>query len=114
MLQCSNYKAGAAFSYLFTQLLPWKQISGSSCGRSIVTGAWVTLQASRTCALCSAWQPKLRRLAEDTTYPEDKHLYLTAAAALEARGERMALHLPDAAYDRAHDAALHRPVDMVI
>ena len=54
---------------------------------------------------------KLRRLADDTMYPEDN---LTAAAALEARGERMALHLPDAAYDRAHDAALHRPVDMVI
>ncbi len=57
---------------------------------------------------------KLRRLADDTSYPNDKHLYLTAAAALEAQGERMALRLPDAAYDRAHDAALHRPVDMVI
>ncbi len=57
---------------------------------------------------------KLRRLADDTWYPNDKHLYLTAAALLEARGERMALHLPDEPYDRAQDAALHRPVDMMI
>ena len=57
---------------------------------------------------------KLRRLADETSYPNDKHLYLTAAAVLEARGERMARHLPDAPYDRAQDAALHRPVDMMI
>ncbi len=57
---------------------------------------------------------KLRRLADDTPYPDDKHLYLTAAAVLEARGERMASHLPDEPYDRARDATLHRPVDMVI
>lgn len=57
---------------------------------------------------------RLRRLADDTSYPNDKHLYLTAAAVLEARGERMALHLPDEPHDRAEDAALHRPVDMMI
>ncbi len=57
---------------------------------------------------------KLRRLADDTLHYDDSKLYLTAAAMLEARAERMASHLPDEPYDRALDAVLHRPVDMKI
>ena len=59
----------------------------------------------------------LRQLADDRlVVRNDKRLYLTAAAALEARASRMASSLPDDSktYDRATDAALHRPVDMLV
>lgn len=59
----------------------------------------------------------LRQLAADRlVYRNDKRLYLTAAAALEARANRMASSLPDdgKSFDRATDAALHRPVDMLV
>lgn len=59
----------------------------------------------------------LRRLADDRrVVRNDKRLYLTAAAALEARANRMASSLPgeDASYDSERDAALHRPVDMLV
>jgi hypothetical protein len=59
----------------------------------------------------------LRRLANDRLVVcNDKRLYLTIAAALEARANRMASSLPDDgnSYDRATDAALHRPVDMLV
>jgi hypothetical protein len=59
----------------------------------------------------------LRQLADDRlVVRDDKRLYLTAAAALEARANRLASTLPDdnRAYDRATDAALHRPVDMLV
>ena len=59
----------------------------------------------------------LRQLADDRLMVRnDKRLYLTAAAALEARANRMASSLPDDSktYDRATDAALHRPVDMLV
>lgn len=57
---------------------------------------------------------KLRCLADDTLHQDDRNLYLTAAAVLEARAERMASHLPDEPYDRELDAGLHRPVNMVV
>lgn len=57
---------------------------------------------------------KLRLLAQDSVLQDDKSLYLTAAAVLEARAERMAQHLPEEPHDRARDAALHRPVNVVI
>ena len=59
----------------------------------------------------------LRQLADDRlAYRNDKRLYLTAAATLEARANRMASSLPDDSkiYDHATDAALHRPVDMLV
>src|SRR5690606_12850384 len=59
----------------------------------------------------------LRRLAQDRLAARsDKRLYLTAAAALEARANRMASSLPgeDETYDRDSDAALHRPVDLLV
>lgn len=59
----------------------------------------------------------LRHVADDRLVVRtDKRLYLTAAAALEARANRMASSLPgeDEAYDRETDAALHRPVDMLV
>lgn len=59
----------------------------------------------------------LRQLADDRlAVRTDKRLYLTAAAALEARADRIASspsgELHD--YDADIDAALHRPVDMLI
>lgn len=57
---------------------------------------------------------KLRRLADDAQLQEDKDLYLTAAAALEARAERLSAHLPDEPYDRKVDFMLHRPVNMTV
>lgn len=60
---------------------------------------------------------RLRQLADDRLVVRNhKRLYLTAAAALEARANRMASSLPgeDEAYDRETDAALHRPVDMLV
>lgn len=57
---------------------------------------------------------KLRRLADDTLHRGDKDLYLTAAAVLEARASRMTSFLPGAPYDRNTDAALHRPVDVIV
>lgn len=59
----------------------------------------------------------LRHLADDGRVVRmDKRLYLTAAAALEARANRIASSLPgeDETYDRETDAALHRPVDMLV
>lgn len=59
----------------------------------------------------------LRHLADDgSVYRNDKRLYLTAAAVLEARANRLASSVPgeSKSYDRASDAALHRPVDVVV
>lgn len=59
----------------------------------------------------------LRQLADDRLVAHgDKRLYLLAAAALEARAGRMASSLPgeDDDYDPATDAALHRPVDLLV
>jgi hypothetical protein len=59
----------------------------------------------------------LRKLADDRLVAHgDKRLYLLAAAALEARARRMASSLPgeEDGYDPATDAALHRPVDLLI
>lgn len=60
---------------------------------------------------------KLRQLASDRLVVRgDKRLYLIAAAMLEARAHRMATSLPseDETYDREIDAALHRPVDLLV
>jgi len=57
----------------------------------------------------------LRQLADNGLVVRmDKRLYLTAAAALEARANRMASSLPgeEETHDRETDAALHRPVDI--
>lgn len=59
----------------------------------------------------------LRQAAADRlVVRNDKRLYLTAAAALEARANRLASSASgkDAAFDRESDAALHRPVDMLV
>ena len=59
----------------------------------------------------------LRHLADDRLVVRtDKRLYLTAAAALEARANRMATSLPGGndGYDAETDAALHRPVNLLI
>lgn len=59
----------------------------------------------------------LRQLASDKlAVRSDKRLFLTAAATLEARADRIASTLPgqDDARDRDVDAALHRPVDMLV
>jgi hypothetical protein len=57
---------------------------------------------------------KLRSLAEDTILQDDKDLYLTAAAALEARAERLSSHLPEEPHDRGLEFLLHRPVNMLV
>lgn len=59
----------------------------------------------------------LRRLADDRFLSRsDKRLYLTTAAALEARANRLASSLPGDAqsHDQEKDAALHRPVDLLV
>lgn len=59
----------------------------------------------------------LRRLAGDRlAIRSDKRLYLTAAATLEARADRIAFTLPGKSEsdDRNADAALHQPVDMLV
>lgn len=60
---------------------------------------------------------KLRQIAGDRlVVRNDRRLYLTAAATLEARAHRMASSLPgqDEVHDRETDALLHRPVDMLV
>jgi len=57
---------------------------------------------------------KLRGLADDSQLWADKELYLTAAAALEARAERLSSRLPDETDDRGLEFALHRPVNMLV
>ena len=57
---------------------------------------------------------KLRGLADDSVLWADKDLYLTAAAAREARAERLASHLPDEPFDSGMDFRLHRPVNMMV
>ena len=59
----------------------------------------------------------LRQLAADRlVHRNDRRLYLTAAAVLEAQANHLASTLPgdNRTYDRATDAALHRPVDMLV
>lgn len=59
----------------------------------------------------------LRQLADDAlAIRSDKRLYLTAAATLEARANRIASTVPGKTEsdDRNADAALHRPVDMLV
>jgi hypothetical protein len=55
---------------------------------------------------------KLRRLAQETVATVDRDLYLTAAAALEARARWMAETLPEDRSDTG--TASHRPVDLRI
>ena len=55
---------------------------------------------------------KLRLLAADTLATVDRDLYLTAAAALEARARWMADTLPEDRSERDCDS--HRPVDLLI
>lgn len=55
---------------------------------------------------------KLRLLAADTLATVDRDLYLTAAAALEARARWLADTLPEDR-DSAHRDS-HRPVDLLI
>jgi hypothetical protein len=58
---------------------------------------------------------KLRDLACDiTTCESDQDLFLTAAAALEARATWMAAALPDQPYDPAGAALLHHPVNLLV
>ena len=52
---------------------------------------------------------KLRHLADDTPADRDRDLYVTAAAALEARARWLATHLPG---ERYSDAGAHHRVDM--
>lgn len=53
----------------------------------------------------------LRAFARDNVAPRDRNLYLTAAAALEARANWMASTLPDSQPEPPL-AFSHRPVDM--
>jgi hypothetical protein len=72
---------------------------------------------TRTLRTLLAMAAGLRQLAGGRLMARsDKRLYLTAAAALEARANRMASSLPgeDKAYDHDTDAALHRPVDLLV
>ncbi|MEY4707750.1 MAG: hypothetical protein RJB58_1473, partial [Pseudomonadota bacterium] len=94
MLQCSNCKAGRGFltilrNFYFGNRFPEPR---ASVRRYQNIGYFAGVQDLRNLLSVAA---KLHRLADDTPYPDDKHLYLTAAAVLEARGERMASHLPD-------------------
>ncbi len=58
---------------------------------------------------------KLRDLAGDAMTAEaDRTLYLTAAAALEARAGWMANALPGQAYDPGRAAHMHQPVNIII
>ncbi len=58
---------------------------------------------------------KLRPLAADmTTVEADRRLYLTAAAALEARGAWMANALPGECYDPARALHMHQPVNIIV
>lgn len=57
---------------------------------------------------------KLRGLANDSQLWADKELYLTAAAALEARAEHLSSHVPDKADDNGPAISLHRPVNMLV
>ena len=56
---------------------------------------------------------KLRHLADDTPVDVDHDLYVTAAAALEARARWLATHLPGDLQncDAAH---MHQPVDLLV
>jgi hypothetical protein len=58
---------------------------------------------------------KLRELADDiNTGDSDRELFLTAAAALEARATWMAAALPGERYDARATVHLHKPVDVLI
>jgi len=56
---------------------------------------------------------KLRALALETTAKVDRDLYLTAAAALEARANWLAATLPEDRHDRDF-AGPYRPVDLLV
>ncbi len=58
---------------------------------------------------------KLRDLADDpVTSDADGELFLTAAAALEARATWMAASLPGDRYDPAANMHLHQPVNLLV
>jgi hypothetical protein len=55
---------------------------------------------------------RLRQLAETAQLHADRELYLTAAAALEARARWLGESLPGG--DQPDESALHRPVDLIV
>lgn len=55
---------------------------------------------------------KLRTLALETFNMADRDLYLTAAAALEARAHRLATTLPQDWHDWESDS--HQPVNLIV
>ena len=58
---------------------------------------------------------RLRELADDPlTCDSDRELFLTAAAALEARANWMAAALPGERYEPARTVHLHQPVNLLI
>jgi hypothetical protein len=58
---------------------------------------------------------KLRKLASEPVAPEDRELYLTAAAALEARAGWMANTLPEDRRSQRQPPRMSRqPVDLLV
>jgi hypothetical protein len=116
MLQCSNYKDRRRVPPLLRNFYIGIRFRGSQSARWRLgkMGYFAGISELRSLLAVAAG---LRQLAGDRLLVRnDKRLYLTAAAALEARANRMASSLPDdgKTYDRATDAALHRPVDLLV
>lgn len=117
MLQRSNFKDRGLW---VPPLLPTFYIGNEFCGSKARAARCATMgYPANTGMLRSLLTAAsgLRQLADDRLVAHgDKRLYLLAAAALEARAGRIATSLPgeEDDYDPATDAALHRPVDLLI
>lgn len=116
MLHCSNFKDRYEVPSLLRSFYIGNGFHGSKgpavrCGKMGYSANTSALRSLLTAA------SGLRQLADDRlVLRSDKRLYLTAAAALEARADHIASSLPgeDTVYDPRTDAILHRPVDLLV